>query len=82
MPESPFKVAGPATLFKKRLWHRCFPVNFAKFLRPPFFTEHLWWLLLNRFNTRSKTALDIPLRKTITEQQTLYCTVALQNLKE
>ena len=23
----------PATLFKKRLWHRCFPVNFAKFLR-------------------------------------------------
>ena len=27
------KVAGlrPATLLKKRLWHRCFPVNFAKF---------------------------------------------------
>ena len=24
------------TLFKKRLWHRCFPVNFAKFLRTPF----------------------------------------------
>ena len=22
----------PATLLKKRLWHRCFPVNFAKFL--------------------------------------------------
>ena len=21
------------TLFKKRLWHRCFPVNFTKFLR-------------------------------------------------
>ena len=35
-----------ATLLKKRLWHRCFPVNFAKFLRTPFFTEHLWWLLL------------------------------------
>ena len=36
------KVAGlsprlsPATLLKKRLWHRCFPVNFAKFLRTPF----------------------------------------------
>ena len=31
------KVAGlrPATLLKKRLWHRCFPINFAKFL------EHL-----------------------------------------
>ena len=29
------KVEGlrPAILLKKRLWHRCFPVNFAKFLR-------------------------------------------------
>ena len=26
----------PATLLKKRLWHRCFPVNFMKFLRTPF----------------------------------------------
>ena len=43
------KVAGlrPATLLKKRLWHRCFPVNFDKFLRTPFFIEHLWWLLLS-----------------------------------
>ena len=23
-----------------------FPVNFAKFLRTPFFIEYLWWLLL------------------------------------
>ena len=30
-----------ATLLKKRLQHRCFPVNIAKFLRTPFFTEHL-----------------------------------------
>ena len=35
-----------ATLLKKRLWHRGFPVNFAKFLRTPFVTEHLRWLLL------------------------------------
>ena len=35
----------PAILFKKRLLHRCFPVNFAKFLRTPFLTEHLRWLL-------------------------------------
>ena len=34
---------GPATLLKKRL---C-AVNFAKFLRTPFLTEHLRWLLLN-----------------------------------
>ena len=42
------KVAGLrlATLLKKRLWHRCLPVNFATFLRTPFFTEHLRWLLL------------------------------------
>ena len=25
------------TLLKKRLWHRCFPMNFAKFLRMPYF---------------------------------------------
>ena len=25
-----------ATLLKKRLWHICFPVNFAKFQRTPF----------------------------------------------
>ena len=27
----------PATLIKKTLWHMYFPVNFAKFLRIPFF---------------------------------------------
>ena len=26
----------PATLLKKRLQHRCFPVNYPKFLRTPF----------------------------------------------
>ena len=31
---------------KKKLEHRCFLVNIAKFLRTPFFIEHLWWLLL------------------------------------
>ena len=33
----------------QRLWHRCFPVSFAKCLRTLFFIEHLWWLLLVRF---------------------------------
>ena len=36
-----YAVLKPATLLKQRLWHRCFPVNFAKFLRTFFFTEHL-----------------------------------------
>ena len=37
------KVASlrPATLLKKRLWHRCFPVKFSKVLRTPFVTEHV-----------------------------------------
>ena len=31
-----------ATLLKKILWHRCFPVNFVKSLRTPFlYIEHL-----------------------------------------
>ena len=37
------KVAGlrPASLLKKRLWHWCFPVNFATFLRAPFHRTYL-----------------------------------------
>ena len=27
---------GPVTLLKKRLWHRCFPLNFTRFLRTRF----------------------------------------------
>ena len=42
------KLRPPATLLKKRLWHGCFPLNFAKFFRTSFFTEHLWWLPLNQ----------------------------------
>ena len=32
----------PALLLKKSPWLRCFPVNFAKFLRTPFFIEHIF----------------------------------------
>ena len=43
------KVVGrPATLLKKRLWHRCFPMNFAKFLRTPFLQNTSGRLLLNK----------------------------------
>ena len=35
-----------ATLLKKRLWDRCYAVNFTKFLRTHFFIKHIWWLLL------------------------------------
>ena len=42
------KTCARVSLLKKRLWHRRFPVSFVKFLRAPFLTEHLWWLLLIR----------------------------------
>ena len=38
--------ARASFLIKKRLWYRCFPVNFAKFIRTPFHIKHLRWLLL------------------------------------
>ena len=45
------KVAGIQAYnsIKKKLQHRCFPVNIAKFLRTAFFTEQLRWLLLQIF---------------------------------
>ena len=39
----------PATLIKKRLCRSCFPVNFAKFLRPPFLQNTSGRLLLYLF---------------------------------
>ena len=42
------KIVKRRKKLKKKLWHRCFPLNFAKFLRTSFLTEHLRWLLLNQ----------------------------------
>ena len=36
----------PAASFAKRLWHRCFPVSFAKFLKTPFLQNTSGRLLL------------------------------------
>ena len=44
----PCQSLGPATLLKKRLWRRCFPVNFAKFPRTPFLQHTSRQLLLVR----------------------------------
>ena len=55
VPESLFnEVAGLMNIFllKKSLRRRCFPLNFAKILRTPFYTEHLCWLLLTAPNIR------------------------------
>ena len=36
----------PANWLKKSLWHRCFPVNFAEFLRKPFLQNTFGQLFL------------------------------------
>ena len=41
-----FLVKLESTLLKKRLWHWCFPVNFAKFFRTPFLRNTSALLLL------------------------------------
>ena len=40
----------PAPFLKKRLWHRCFPGNSAKFLKTPFLQNTSGKLLLFRVN--------------------------------
>ena len=53
------KVAGlrTATSLKKRLWHRCFPVNFVKFLRTHFLqnTSGRLLLQLEKWSSQRKT---------------------------
>ena len=40
-----------ATLLKKSPRQRCFPVIFAKYLKTPFLTKQLWWLLPKILNS-------------------------------
>ena len=62
-----------ATLFKKRPCSLVFPVNFAKFGRTPFLTEHLWWLLLVLQNRCFYKTPDI--HQKISELKSLFNTV-------
>ena len=48
---------------KERLQHRCFPVNFAKFLRAPLFTEHLHWLIMTVSGFHTATLLKMRLQQ-------------------
>ena len=43
-----FAGLGPATLLKMGLWHKCFPVNFAKFLRTHFLQNNSRRLLVTK----------------------------------
>ena len=60
------KFAGPepATSLKKRLWHRCFSMNFAKFLRTPFHRTPL----SDRFSTIQPFLAESP-SKVLNRQQ-------------
>ena len=50
---------------KRRLQHRCFLVNFVKFLRTSFFIEHLQWLLLHLFLTCGSSRLEVFCKKDV-----------------
>ena len=64
------KVEGlsPATLIKKRLWHRCFPVNFMKFLRTPFL-QNTSRLLLKTAVSFTEARLILKLRHLIPQSR-------------
>ena len=51
------KVASLSPFLKRRLWHMCFPVNFAKFLRKPFLQNTSGQLLLNKATCSSYVIL-------------------------
>ena len=65
----------PATLLKERLWHRCFSVNFAKFLRTPFLTERLRWLLLvfYRIDVMKNSQKSVVVRVPVLQKKTPAC---------
>ena len=42
---------------KKEIQHRCFPVNFVKFLRTSFFIEHFQWHNFDGFVIQGNTQL-------------------------
>ena len=49
----------PATLLKKGLWYRCFPVNFANFIRILFLQNTFGWLFLLKPSQTSKMELYV-----------------------
>ena len=57
------KVAGlrrQASLLKKRLWRKCFPVNFAKFLGTPFLQNASGWLFLAKLPDPNRRKMRLP----------------------
>ena len=62
----------PATLLKKKLWYRCFPTNFGKFLRAPFLQNTSGRLLL--YNILSCLEVDfVPYENFIESHISVIC---------
>ena len=78
-----------ATLLKKRLWHSCFPVNFEKFLRTPFYrvpwvaTSVNWPLstfILNFANFYSQRKLLMFIRRVKYHQKGRWCKMEIKTV--
>ena len=54
--------ASACNFFKKRLLHKCFTVNFSKFLRSPFLQNTYGWLPLEKILATSSPAHHFPIR--------------------
>ena len=71
---------------KKRLWHRCFLVNFAKFLRTYFFQNISGRLLLFRGNQAEGFALYLQKQKLLTSrnwfQRNIFHTLLTKNVEK
>ena len=65
---------------KKRPWHKCFLLNFAKFLRIPFWQNAFGWLLLARTVGRCDliwTKLDIEVKNYNSSSSRVFCKIAV-----
>ena len=67
---------SPAALLKKIPWNRCFPVNFAKFLRAPFLQNTPGQVLLKKSQISLKIQNFISLTSLLT-----YFVIALSHKK-
>ena len=61
----------PAILLKKRLWHRCFPVNIVKFLRTPFLQKTSGRLLLLLELTQILDSSDLVFHQSVFKNERL-----------
>ena len=70
-----FLIKLPTTLLKKRLRHRCFPVNFEIFLRTPFSQNTPGRLLL--YNNIIPTLLQCADYFNVSEKSVYLCVLVL-----